>query len=73
MFNWLLTIINKRLSKKYGWQPIWFLRKRFDKVLIKRIKAFQRKNKLFPSGICGKKTYRLVLLKVLLGIKQRKH
>jgi len=61
------------MSNKHGWRPAWFLRKGFDKVLIKKIRAFQRKNGLFPSGICGKKTYRLVLLKILLGIKKKKH
>ena len=52
MFYWLLIMINKYMSDKHGWRPAWFVRKGFDKVLIKKIRAFQRKNGLFPSGIC---------------------
>jgi len=72
MLTKLLIILNKRLSKKYGWHPCWFTAFGFNKNLIKKIKLFQKKFGLLPSGLCGKKTYRLVLLKVLLDIKRRK-
>ena len=68
----LLIMLNKRLSKKYGWSPRWFWASDFNAKLIKRIRALQRKHGLFPSGLCGKKTYRLALLKTLLDIKRRK-
>jgi murein L,D-transpeptidase YcbB/YkuD len=66
-------MINKKLSKKHGWNPRWFWACTFDKQLIKKIRQFQKKCGLFPSGLCGKKTYRLILLKILLDIKKRKH
>ena len=72
MLTRFLIIINKRLSKKYGWKPHWFLTSGFNDKLIKKIRRLQRKLGLFPSGLCGKKTYRLVLLKTLLDIKRRK-
>jgi len=72
MLTWLLIIINKRLSKRLGWRPGWFWTSGFDDKLIKRIKTLQKKNGLFPSGLCGKRTYRLALLKTLLDIKRRK-
>lgn len=70
--TWLLIKINKRLSKKYGWRPSWFWVRDYNEKLIKRIKNLQKRNGLFPSGLCGKKTYRLALLKTLLDIKRRK-
>jgi len=73
MITWLLIMINKKLSKKHGWSPRWFWLSKFDKYLIKNIRNFQRKHGIFPSGLCGKKTYRLILLKILLDIKKRKH
>jgi len=72
MVTWLLIILNKRLSEKYGWLPSWFRTSGFNDVLIKKIKALQIEHSLFPSGLCGKKTYRLVLLQTLLDIKRRK-
>ena len=72
MITRLLIILNKRLSKKYGWQPRWFRVSDFNNILITRIRRLQKKNGLFPSGLCGKKTYRLSLLKTLLDIKRRK-
>ena len=72
MWKRLVIILNKRYSKKYGWKPNWFYVYDFNEKLTKRIKKFQRKVGLFPSGICGKKTNRLVLLKRLLDIKRRK-
>jgi|TARA_R110000824_G_scaffold383235_1_gene576735 murein L,D-transpeptidase YcbB/YkuD len=72
MWKRLRIILNKRYSEKYGWKPNWFYAYDFDEVLTKRIKKFQRKFGLFPSGVCGKKTHRLVLLVRLLDIKRRK-
>jgi murein L,D-transpeptidase YcbB/YkuD len=71
MLTWISVMINKKLSAKYGWVPRWFHSKHFDKSLVKEIKTFQRNNGLFPSGWCGKKTYRQALFKILLRIKQR--
>ena len=68
----LLIILNKKCSKRHGWKPYWFYVYGFNGKLIKRIKRFQKKADLLPSGICGKKTHRLILLKRLLDIKKRK-
>jgi len=64
---------NKKLAKEYGWQPMWFGETGFNKDLIKKIKLFQNKCNIKTDGICGPETYRLILLKVLLEIKDKKH
>ena len=38
MVTKLLIIINKRLSRKHGWEPSWFAALGFDKKLIKKIR-----------------------------------
>jgi murein L,D-transpeptidase YcbB/YkuD len=73
MLTWLLIIFNRHFSKRYGWDPKWFRAKDFDKDLIKRIRKFQKRNNIFPSGLCGKRTYRLALLRILREVKKRKH
>ena len=72
MLTKFLIMINKKLSKKHGWEPSWFYVYSFNEKLIKRIKTFQKRFGLFPSGLCGKRTHRLLLLKILLDIKRRK-
>ena len=72
MLTKFLIMVNKKLSEKHGWEPSWFYVAGVDKKLIRRIKKFQKRFGLFPSGLCGKRTHRLVLLKILLDIKRRK-
>ena len=71
--TWYKLWRNKRLANKYGWKPDWFGAWNFDEELIKRIKLFQRAQKLPATGICNKKTYRLILLKILKDISKRKY
>tara|TARA_R110000824_G_scaffold150209_7_gene320760 strand:+ start:2000 stop:2236 length:237 start_codon:yes stop_codon:yes gene_type:complete len=71
MLLWFSVVINKKLSKKHGWEPFWFNSKTFDRKLVENVKNFQKNNGLFPSGWCGRKTYRKALLRVLIGIKKR--
>jgi len=52
---------------------MWFGETGFNKDLIKKIKLFQNKCNIKTDGICGPETYRLILLKVLLEIKDKKH
>jgi len=73
MFIWLAIKRNKRLAQRHGWEPKWFNATGFNKELVKNIKQFQKKHGIKANGVCGSRTYRLILLKVLLEIKDRKH
>jgi murein L,D-transpeptidase YcbB/YkuD len=70
---WYKIWRNKRSAKRYGWKPLWFGSWEYNRELVARIRLFQNMNGLAPTGICDKKTYKLILLKVLKGISKRKH
>lgn len=53
---------NKDQSKKYGWEPDWFItgHNNFDEALTKSIQAFQAARGLSSDGMCGPGTYRVI-------------
>ncbi len=53
---------NMSQSKKYGWQPDWFIqgKKIFDKELTDSISDFQKLHGLTADGMCGPSTYRAI-------------
>ena len=69
---WYKIILNKRSAKKYGWELHWFGANAFDAELVNKIKRFQEDNYLYGSGVCDRITYRRLLLKVLMDIKNNK-
>lgn len=72
-FTWYKLWRNKRSAEKYGWKPHWFGAVRFDDELVKRIERFQTMKRLPSTGVCDKKTYRHMLLRVLKNISKRKY
>lgn len=51
---------NEASAAKLGWTPEWFGAYEFDDDLLKKIRAFQRKNHLVADGMCGPMTYRRI-------------
>ena len=55
-YTWFLLDQNRKLAKKYNWQPKAFGAGAFDKDLIEKIFKFQEVNKLTPDGVAGPDT-----------------
>jgi len=51
---------NEGTAMRFGWFPSWFGAKHFDGDLIRKIRQWQKKNKLKADGLVGPKTFRRI-------------
>ena len=70
--TWIKNLYNRYYAKKYGWRPAGFGVDKFNKRLVEKIEEFQVKHSLKPTGVCDKRTFKLVALTILLKIRKRK-
>ena len=70
--RWYIRWCNKRASHKLGWSPEWFGATTFNDNLTEKIKKFQKKYNLKKDGICGGRTYKILVLKRRRFIKKIK-
>jgi len=71
--TWYKIRKNKKSAEQYKWEPHWFGARQFDKVLIDKIRMFQKARGLKPTGVCDKKTFQTCLYILLKKIQSRKH
>jgi hypothetical protein len=60
--GWLINRYNKRSATKFGWDPSWLGAEKYDSLLERKVKEFQKAHALKADGMVGTNTFRRLQL-----------